>query len=273
MPRTIRAAHSPDPDDAFMACALHRGAFDDERLCFAVETADVESLNRAARAETYDATALSAAALPAVADRYVVLDHGASFGEGYGPVVVAANEVRDPRKARIACPGPATTAFLALRLAWGDVDAVHAPFDRIPDLVRSGEADLGLLIHEGQVTWQRAGLRLHLDLGEWWRGETGLPLPLGLTVAHRRLADDLAEASRRLRASIEWGLAHRAEALAFARRFGRGIRDDETDRFVSMYVTQLTRDMGGTGRRAVRELVRRGEAAGYLPRAEVQFHE
>lgn len=273
MARTVRVAHSPDPDDAFMACALSRGRLDDERLRFEVTTADVESLNRAARDGVHDATALSAAALAGVARDHVVLDHGASFGEGYGPVVVAAREVRDPRKARIACPGERTTAFLALRLAWGDVDAVHLPFDRIVDAVRRGEADLGLLIHEGQVTWAREGLRLHLDLGEWWRAQTSLPLPLGVVAAHRRLADDLPEVSRRLRASIEWGLAHRAEALAHARAYARGIRDDEADRFVAMYVTQLTRDMGETGRRAVRELLARGATAGYLPRAEVEFHE
>lgn len=272
MTRTVRIAHSPDPDDAFMACALHRGLLDDAALRFAVDTADVETLNRRARDGFYDVTALSAGAFPRVAREYVVLDHGASFGEGYGPVVVAARDVAEPRKARIACPGEGTTAFLALRLAWGNVDAVHLPFDRIVEAVRAGEADLGLLIHEGQVTWAREGLRLVLDLGEWWRAETRLPLPLGLVAAHRRLDRDLPEASRRLRASIEWGLAHRAEALAYAKGFGRGIADSETDRFVSMYVTQLTRDMGDVGREAVRELLRRGAEAGYVPASEVEFH-
>ena len=229
---------------------------------------DIQTLNAWAREGRLDVTAISLATYPLVQDRYALLPHGASIGSGYGPVVVAREplSVADLRDHEIAVPGSLTTAFLTLRLVLGDFRYRELPFEQIPDAVASGEADVGLLIHEGQLTFEDRGLKRVLDLGEWWLLETGLPLPLGVNVARRDLGEDrLEDLCVVLRDAIQCGLDHRAEALEYALQFGRGIDAAVADRFVSMYVNELTRDYGNEGRTAVRELLRRGEAIGAWP--------
>jgi 1,4-dihydroxy-6-naphthoate synthase len=209
-------------------------------------------------------TAVSAATYPLVQDRYVLLPHGASMGAGYGPVVVGPRQyTRDElREAEIVAPGRNTTAFLVLRMYLGaDVECRFVPFDEILDEVRSGRADAGVVIHEGQLTYGQSGLVKSVDLGEWWLLETGLPLPLGVNVVRRDLGEDvLSDVSEVLRESIAIGLEHRREAMEYAMRFGRDVDEQLTDRFVAMYVNELTCDYGDEGRQAVEELLRRAEA-------------
>jgi 1,4-dihydroxy-6-naphthoate synthase len=258
----IRLGHSPDPDDAFMFWGLASGAVDPRGFEFEHVLADIQTLNEWALDGRLEVTALSLHAYPFVQDRYVLLPHGASMGSGYGPIVVA-REPLELRDAEIAVPGRMTTAFLALRLAVGDFAHHETPFDRIVGEVQRGAADAGLLIHEGQLTYEAEGLVKVLDLGEWWLAETGLPLPLGVNVARRDLGDEaLRRLSGVLADSIRSGLEHRADALAYAQQWARGMPDELTDRFVSMYVNELTSDYGEEGRAAVRELLRRGEALG-----------
>ncbi len=215
---------------------------------------DIQTLNEWALEGRLEVTALSAGAYPAVADRYRLLPHGASFGEGYGPIVVARGEV-DLHEVEIATPGALTTATRVLRLALGDaIRTRDLPFDLVLDEVLSGRAEAGLLIHEGQLTFADSGLVKLLDLGVWWREQTGLPLPLGL-VALRRDVDRADDVSAVLLEAIQAGLAHRDEALAYAREFGRGIDEATADEFVAMYVNDLTLDMGERGRAAVAELL------------------
>ena len=261
----IRLGHSPDPDDAFMFWALASGAIDTRGFEFEHVLRDIQTLNEWALEGKLEVTALSLHAYPLVQDRYVLLPHGASMGSGYGPIVVAREPLaRDAlREIEIAVPGRMTTAFLVLRLYLGDFAHRVVPFDRILDEVASGRADAGLLIHEGQLTYGSLGLEKVVDLGEWWLEETGLPLPLGVNVARRDLGDDvLRDLSAVLEASIRAGLANREEAMRYALRFGRGLDEELGDRFVGMYVNDLTCDYGEDGRRAVRELLRRGEALG-----------
>ena len=234
---------------------------------------DIQTLNQWARAARLEVTAISLAAYPFVQEDYVLLPHGASIGSGYGPVLVARVPLtRDQLAGReIVVPGALTTSFLALRLVLGDLHYRELPFDEIPDEVASGRADVGLLIHEGQLTFEDYGLVKVLDLGEWWLLETGLPLPLGVNVARRDLGGEvLGEVSQVLREAIQCGLDNRAEALEYALQFGRGIDAAVADRFVSMYVNELTQDYGDEGRKAVTELLRRGEALGAFP-APVQI--
>ncbi len=250
----IRVGHSADPDDAFMAWALEEGAVDRRGLEFELVAADIQTLNEWALEGRLEVSALSAGAYPAVADRYVLLPHGASFGEGYGPIVVARTEL-DPREVEIVTPGLLTTATRVLRLVLGDgVRTRDLPFDQVLDEVVSGRAEAGLLIHEGQLTFAEHGLCKLLDLGVWWRDETGLPLPLGL-VAARRDVDRVADASAVVRDAIVAGLAHREEAMAYAVGFGRGIDAATADEFVAMYVNDLTLDMGARGREALTRLL------------------
>ena len=251
--------HSADPDDAFMVWALHAGVVDTRGLELEPVASDIETLNRWALDGRLEVTALSAGAYPAVADRYLLLPHGASFGERYGPIVVASRELSpaELRQTEIVIPGRLTTAYLVLRLALGDDLRVRElPFDEVLGEVTSGAADAGLLIHEGQLTYARAGVRKVLDLGVWWHDETGLPLPLGLVAARRDL-ERLDDVSAVLREAIDAGLAHREEAMRYAAGFGRGIDTATADEFVAMYVNDLTRDMGDRGRDAVAELLRR----------------
>jgi len=253
---TIRIGHSADPDDAFMVWALEAGTVDTRGLELEPVVSDIQTLNEWALEGKLEVTALSAGAYPAVADRYLLLRHGASFGEGYGPIVVARGEV-DLHAVEIATPGPLTTAKRVLHLALGDdIRTRDLPFDAVLDEVVSGRAEAGLLIHEGQLTYAEAGLVKLLDLGVWWQEHTGLPLPLGL-VGIRRDVERRDEVSRVLREAIDAGLANRDQAMQYAMGFGRGIDAATADEFVSMYVNDLTLDMGDRGREAVARLLGR----------------
>jgi 1,4-dihydroxy-6-naphthoate synthase len=269
--RPIRVAHSPDADDAFMFWAMAAGKIDTGDRRYVHELADIETLNRRALAGDLEVTAVSLHAYAHLADRYALLAHGASIGDRYGPRIVARSPApSEPRPALagrlVAVPGELTTAFLALKLYQPEVRHVVVPFDAIEDYVAGGKADAGLLIHEGQLTFGDRGLHLWADMGEWWHGETGLPLPLGGNVVRRDLGDQLLHAiARDLKASIEYGLAHRAEALRHAQQYSRGLDAARTDRFVSMYVNAYTVDYGPTGRRAVTELLERAHRAGLIP--------
>ena len=271
----IRLGHSPDPDDAFIYWALAAGRVDDRGLDFEQVLADIQTLNQWARAARLEVTAISLAAYPFVQEDYALLPHGASIGAGYGPIVVAREPIprEDLPSTEIVIPGTMTTAFLTLRLVLGDFPHRELPFEEIPDEVASGRAEAGLLIHEGQLTFESYGLVKILDLGDWWLLETGLPLPLGVMVGRRDLGErvlhDVAEV---LGEAIQCALDHRAEALEYAVQFGRGIDAAVADRFVSMYVNELTQDYGREGRQAVIELLRRGEAIRAFPEAvEVEF--
>jgi len=249
----IRIGHSADPDDAFMAWAFDAGKVDLRGLEIQLVPGDIQTLNEWAVEGRLEVTALSAGALPAVAERYTLLPHGASFGEGYGPIVVSPEQLSldELREVEIATPGPLTTATRVLKRALGDgVRTRDLPFDEILDEVVSGRARAGLLIHEGQLTYGEHGLNKLLDLGIWWRDETGLPLPLGVVVARRDL-DRLHDVSAIVREGIEVGLANRDEAMAYAMQFGRGIDASTADEFVAMYVNDLTIDMGDRGREAI----------------------
>ena len=315
---TITVAHSPDSDDAFMFYALAEGRVDTEGLAFLHELSDIESLNRRAMAGELAVTAVSFHAYAHLADRYLLLPHGASFGDGYGPVVVASDAAREGVVARnaaregvvarnatregvaarnaadegvardaheeitreaiesgrvtVASPGRWTTAELALRLWARGAKTRPMPFDLIQAAVASGEADAGLLIHEGQLTFREEGLREVVDLGRWWKQETGLPLPLGGNVVRRDLGPDrIARISRALSRSIEYGLAHREAALDHAMRYARGLDRARADRFVGMYVNAWTRGYGEAGRLAVQTLLDSGHRAGLLPPVRAEY--
>ena len=269
--RLIHVSHSPDADDAFMFWALATGKIDTADRRYVHELGDIESLNRRALAGELEVTAVSLHAYAYLSERYALLAHGASIGDRYGPRVVARTPApTDLRQAlagrTVAVPGELTTAYLALKLYQPDVRHVVVPFDQIEDYVAAGHAEAGLLIHEGQLTFADRGLHLWVDLGEWWDSETGLPLPLGANVVRRDLgAPLLVSIARDVKASIEYGLSHRAEALAHAQAFSRGLDPSRTDRFVGMYVNDFTVDFGERGRRAVQELLARGARAGLLP--------
>src|SRR5262245_8868456 len=270
-PGIIRVAHSPDADDAFMFWAMAEGKIDTEGRRYVHELGDIESLNRRALAGELEVTAVSLHAYAYLADRYALLAHGASIGDRYGPRIVARQPAPpDPRTALagrlVAVPGELTTAFLSLRLYQPAARHVVVPFDQIEDFVAAGNADAGLLIHEGQLTFADRGLHLWADMGAWWYQETQLPLPLGGNVVRRDLGGELMRAiARDLKASIEYGLAHRAEALRHAQGFSRGLDVARTDRFVGMYVNAYTVDYGDVGRRAVRELLARAHRARLIP--------
>jgi len=275
--RLIRVAHSPDPDDAFMFYALVHGKIPLEGFRLEHVLKDIESLNRSALNGEYELTALSFHAYAYVAEKYVLLTSGASMGEGYGPILVAREDfgVEDLARIRIAVPGTLTTAFLVLRLIIPDVRYMVVPFDHIPEYVAEGRAEAGLLIHEGQLTYPALGLRKILDLGHWWSEQTGLPLPLGGNAVRRDLGADVHRAlSRGLAQSIAYALAHREEALSYALRFGRGLDPASADRFVRMYVNELTLECGERGKAAIRQLLQLGYERGLLPRAiPVEFVE
>jgi 1,4-dihydroxy-6-naphthoate synthase len=271
----IRLGHSPDPDDAFMFWGLAKGEVDPRGFEFEHVLKDIQTLNEWALEGRLEVTAISLHAYPHVQDKYVLLPHGASMGSGYGPIVVAREELGedDLRRVEIAVPGRMTTAFLTLQLRLGEFRWREVPFDQIMDEVLSGRADAGLLIHEGQLTYGAAGLHKVVDLGEWWLEDTGLPLPLGANVARRDLGPEtLRELSDVLAESIRAGLENREPALEYALQFGRGLDDELADRFVGMYVNELTEDYGEEGRRAVRELLRRGEEIGaFAHQVRVEF--
>lgn len=265
----IRLGHSPDPDDAFMFWGLASGVVDPGEFEFEHVLRDIQTLNEWAQEGRLEVTAISLHTYPFVQDRYVLLPHGASMGSGYGPIVVAREPLarKDLADVEIAVPGTMTTAFLVLRLCLGHEFRFRpVPFDQIMDEVAGGRFEAGLLIHEGQLTYERHGLQKVVDLGEWWLLETGLPLPLGVNVARRDLGENpLHRLSETLRASIAAGLEHRDEALEYALQYGRGLDEGLADRFVGMYVNELTQDYGVEGRQAVEELLRRGEGIDAFP--------
>ena len=268
----IRLGHSPDPDDAFMFYALAKDMIPTDGFRFEHELNDIETLNRWAVEGRLEVTAISVHAYAYLADKYRLLPHGASMGEQYGPIVVSREpmSVADLAGKKIAVPGLWTSAYLELQLAIGKVaNPILVPFDEILNTVERGEADAGLVIHEGQLTYQTQGLQLVLDLGEWWHELTGgLPLPLGANAVRRDLGEEtMVRLSKVLHDSIKFGLDHRADALEYAGGFGRGLNDDLTDRFVGMYVNDRTLDYGDEGRAAVAELLDRAAAAELIPAA------
>jgi 5,8-dihydroxy-2-naphthoate synthase len=270
----IRLAHSPDSDDAFMFFGLAEEKIDTEGLKFTHELSDIETLNRRAERGELAVTAVSFHAYAYLVDRYLLLPHGASFGDGYGPVVVTRKERAAARPADliVASPGPRTSAQLALELWAPGIQTEFLPFDRILDAVRRGQCDAGLLIHEGQLTFRDEGLAEIVDLGRWWKGRTGLPLPLGGNVIRRDLGPEMiARVSRVLSRSIEYGLTHRAEALDYAMRFARDLDRGRADRFVDMYVNEWTRGYGPRGRQAVERFLGDAYEAGLVPKVEVEF--
>jgi 1,4-dihydroxy-6-naphthoate synthase len=273
--RTISVAHSPDSDDAFMFYGLATHKLDTGSLSFTHVLKDIQTLNEEATRGTFDVTAISFHAYAYVADKYVLLPHGASIGDNYGPVVVA-REVVDPSnisKLKIAVPGKLTSAFLALRIFNSDFQFEVVPFDKIIDAVQSGRVDAGLLIHEGQLFYESIGLHKVLDLGEWWHQKTGLPLPMGGNAIRRDLGPEvIQQVSHYLRESIRYSLANREDALEYAMQFARDMDPALADRFVAMWVNDLTLDYTDRGREAVQRLLSEGFERGIIPnRLEVEF--
>jgi len=266
----LTLAHSPDSDDAFMFYGLATKKIKTGKLAFTHVLEDIQSLNRKAIEGIYDITAISFFAYALVAEQYVLLPCGASFGDRYGPLVVARGPLgaRGLSRKRVAVPGEMTTAYLVLQLFQPELDPVFAPFDQIVERVAQGEADAGLVIHEGQLTYAEAGLTKVVDLGEWWYQQTQLPLPLGGNAIRRSLGP-LAhqQVTKLIRASIQYGLEHRDEALAYSLQFARGLDAATADRFISMYVNDWTLNYGERGRRAVQELLDRAFAKGLLSTA------
>jgi 1,4-dihydroxy-6-naphthoate synthase len=271
----ISIAHSPDSDDAFMFYGLARGGVPVGELEVSHVLTDIETLNRHAQEGRHEVTAISFHAYPYVADRYALMPCGGSIGDGYGPLVVA-REKRDPAeiaRMTVAVPGTLTSAYLALRLFAPGVATRVVPFDRILDEVREGRAEAGLVIHEGQLTYGGQGLHKLLDLGAWWKLQTGLPLPLGGNAVRRDLGPELcARLTRLVRETVKHSLAHRKEALEYAMGFARGMDPAVADRFVGMWVNEMTVEMGERGRRAVELFLERGHEAGVIPRrVQVDF--
>ena len=273
--REIKLAHSPDSDDAFMFYALATHKLPTPGYKYTHVLSDIQSLNEAALQETYDVTALSFAAYPTLRDKYVLLDCGASFGEGYGPIVVATHALKpqELKGKRIGVPGLKTTAYLTLKLYEPDFEAVVLPFDKIIEAVRNNVVEAGLLIHEGQLFFPQLGLHRVVDLGIWWQELTSLPLPLGGNGVRRALGQELGrQVAKTIRDSVAYGLEHREEALNYAMQFAREMDTELADKFVGMYVNKWTLGYGEKGKKAVRELIERGTAAGLLPGPpEVEF--
>ena len=275
--RIITVAHSPDSDDAFMFYGLATNKLELDGLKFEHTLKDIQTLNEDAKKGVYDVTAISFHAYAYVADKYALLPHGASIGDKYGPILVS-KEQRKPEeisKMKIAVPGELTSAFLALRIYNQEFEYVVVPFDEIIDYVKAGKADAGLLIHEGQLFYKQVGLDKVLDLGEWWFEKTGLPLPMGGNVIRRDLGEKLMrEVSGTLLRSIKYSLANREDALAYAMQFARDMQPELADRFVAMWVNDLTLDYGARGREAVRLLLQQGFEKGIIPnKVEVDFVE
>jgi 1,4-dihydroxy-6-naphthoate synthase len=266
---TIHLAHSPDSDDAFMFYALADGHIDTEGVSYVHELQDIETLNGRALRGELDVTAVSIHAYAYLSDRYALLPHGASMGDGYGPMLVAKKPMTREQVAgrRVAVPGLMTSAYLALRLYQPDFVPVVTPFDKIDESVQRGDVDAGLLIHEGQLTYKDEGLHLIADMGAWWKEKTGLPLPLGGNVIRKDMPRDLQrKVSRHLRDSIAFGLQHRQNALDHAMRFARGLDRGKADEFVGMYVNDWTLDYGDAGRRAIRLFLDEGLKSGVITR-------
>ncbi len=271
-PIEIKLAHSPDSDDAFMFYALATHKLSTPGYKYTHILSDIQSLNEAALEETYDVTAISFAAYPELRDKYVLLDCGASFGEGYGPIVVSTKAVKGQELAgrRIAVPGTKTSAYLTLRLFEANFEPVVMPFDKIIDAVQNNLVEAGLLIHEGQLFFQEKGLHKVIDLGIWWQEQTGLPLPLGGNAVRKALGPRLGrQIAKTIRNSVAYGLEHREEALNYAMQFAREMNLELADTFIGMYVNKWTLGYGEKGRQAVKELIVRGTRAGFLPEPPV----
>lgn len=265
----LQLGHSPDSDDAFMFYGLAAGKVDSEGLDFEHILRDIQTLNEWAREGRIECTAISVHAYAYVHDRYAILSHGASMGDGYGPMVVTKKPIGSDElsRSRIAIPGTMTSAFLALSLRLGrPFEYVVMPFDRIMEAVQAGEVEAGLIIHEGQLTHRAEGLHTVIDLGSWWKDETGLPLPLGVNAIRKDLPRDVqARASRALKASIVYGLENRSDALGHAMQFARDMEKSTADTFVGMYVNDWTVDLGEAGKRSIRLFLQRGEDRGLIP--------
>src|SRR2546428_898538 len=267
-PVEIKLAHSPDSDDAFMFYALATHKLATPGYKYTHILSDIQSLNEAALSETYDVTAISFAAYPALRDKYILLDCGASFGEGYGPIVVSSKSLKPTELAgkRIAVPGLKTSACLSLKLYEPNFEPVVMPFDKIIDAVQNELVEAGLLIHEGQLFFPKMGLHRVVDLGIWWHEQTGLPLPLGGNAVRRALGPELVRhIAKTIRDSVSYGLEHREEALNYAMQFAREMDTELADKFVGMYVSSRTLSYGERGRAAVQELLDRGFDAGLIP--------
>jgi len=269
----IRIGHSPDSDDAFMFWGLASGIVSSP-LEFKHVLHDIQTLNELAKDGVLETTAISVHAYAYVSGKYAILKHGGSFGEGYGPIIVANEPIAlsDLKRMTIAVPGTLTSAFLQLSLLISDPKYAVVDFDRILPAVKRKDYKAGLLIHEGQITWQQHGLHLVVDLGKWWKEQTGLPLPLGVNVVRKDLGKEtIQEINRALRESIHAAFHNREEALRYALRFGRGIDNETAERFVGMYVNERTLDMGEEGIRAIRLLLEKGAEAGLIPTVELDI--
>ncbi|RPH83066.1 MAG: ABC transporter substrate-binding protein [Candidatus Rokuibacteriota bacterium] len=267
MERTVRIGHSPDPDDAFMFYALTAGIVRIPGVRIEHVLEDIETLNRRSRTGELEVTAVSFATYLLIAEQYRMMDPGASMGKGYGPILVARRPIPavEIEQHVVAIPGKHTTAALLLRIFVGDPPTIEVAFDKIPQAVLEGQADLGLLIHEGQITHQQMGLTKVLDLGEAWQRDSGLPLPLGVNVMRRDLGEDLHRAlSQALRESIAWAHANVDEALEYAMRYGRGIDKETCRRFVLMYVNDFTLALGAEGRAAIERLFTLAHRRGFI---------
>jgi 1,4-dihydroxy-6-naphthoate synthase len=273
--RDITVAHSPDSDDAFMFYGLATNKVRVPGMRFTHTLTDIETLNRQAMAGVYDLTAISFHAYPYIQDKYALLATGGSVGEGYGPMIVATRSYSpgEIKHKRIAVPGELTTAYLVLKLFAPEIETEVVPFDQIIPQVVEGKFDAGLIIHEGQLTYDKSGLHRIVDLGKWWRTLTGLPLPLGGNAIRRSLGPDvIGSVSTALRESIQYALDHRDEALAYAMQFARDLDAGLADKFVGMYVNGRSLDYGDDGREAVRRLLDMGHRAGIIPReANIEF--
>lgn len=273
--RTITVAHSPDSDDAFMFYGLATNKLDTGSLSFTHVLKDIQTLNEEAFRGTYDVSAISFHAYAYISDKYILLPHGASIGDNYGPILVSREPAKteDIPSLKIAIPGTLTSAFLALRIFNPNFEYEVVPFDKIIEAVQSGRCDAGLLIHEGQLFYESVGLHKILDLGEWWHEKTGLPLPMGGNVIRRDLGPEIiSEVSDCLRKSISYSLANREDALEYAMQFARDMDQELADRFVAMWVNDLTLDYTERGREAVRRLLSEGFEQGIIPnRVPVEF--
>ena len=282
--RVFTLGHSPDPDDAFMFYAMAENKIDLRGYRFEHQLEDIQTLNERVMRGELDLSAISIHAYAYVSDRYALLPCGASMGDGYGPMLVGTsaaapiagspNEIRDWLRGRmIAVPGRMTSAYLALQLFLGEFEHVVVPFDQIFDAVKSGRAEIGLIIHEGQLTYARAGFKKLLDLGEWWKRETGLPLPLGGNVLRKDLAPEVRhDLAQIVRESIDYGLEHRDDAVRHSLPYAREMDSVLAGKFIGMYVNDFTRDYGASGRAAIREFLRAGSERGFVPAAvELEF--
>lgn len=266
--KLIRIAHSPDADDAFMFYALAKGIIVDERFEFEHILSDIETLNQKALDGVYEVSAISYHAYPYVADKYVLMTCGGSIGDNYGPIVVSREPIKDLKGKTVAVPGRLTTARLALLIYESNIKEVFMNFDEILSAVKSGDVDAGLIIHEGQLTYMQEGLELVVDLGKWWRGETGLPLPLGGNVVRRDIPEKM-DIAKLVYDSIKYAIEHEDEALDYALSFGRGLDREEARKFVRMYVNERTLHIGEDGMKAAQKLLDEAYRKGVIDRKTV----